>query len=381
MTVPPIEARPPAGASTARLRALLALLTLAVIAIIDVGAGNLRTRMRNNAAAEAERLESRYRTPNPRYHHDLKPNMSTDSAMWGPIRYPVTTNSLGFKDSRVRDVPLVDSLYRILFIGDSFTEGDGIPFDSTFVGVIQDRIRDRGGEALNAGVVSYSPIIYWKKVEDLLVRRGLQVNAVAVFLDISDIQDEALVYQLDANGNVADKPLAKGWWWARNSMFFRGVRRAALTLSPRDPFFGCGGTEFGDLTCRAAWTTSPAIMRAWGTDGLAIADTHMTRLAALLRARHVPLTIVVYPWPQQLTANDRSSIQVRYWQAWAQREGARFIELFDPFFAKVDAHGLPAVIDQYFISGDVHWNARGHAFVASEFLAHFPVDSIRPVKR
>ena len=380
MTTTPRTERQEPGSPTAARWTLLVIFTLAVIALIDVGTGNLRARMRNKATAEAERLEGRYRVSNPRYHHDLKPDMSTDSAMWGPIRYPVTTNSLGFKDSRIRDVPLTDSLYRILFIGDSFTEGDGIPFDSTFVGVVQARMALRGGEALNAGVVSYSPIIYWKKVEDLLVRRGLRVNAVVVFMDISDIQDEALVYQLDGSGSVIDKPLAKGWWWARNSMFYRLVRRGVLTLSPRDPFMGCGDTEFGDLTCRAAWTTSPTIMRQWGKLGLAVADTHMTRLAALLRDRNVPLTVVVYPWPQQLAANDRSSIQVSYWQAWAQRERTGFVELFAPFFAKVDSLGVRGTLDKYFIGGDIHWNSAGHELVASEFLAHFPFPPPRTVK-
>jgi lysophospholipase L1-like esterase len=351
-------------------RALLIVLTVATAAGVDLGAGQLWTKMREGRSAEPVAFEQRYRIPHMRYHHDLRPNVSTDSAMWGSIRYAVATNSFGFKDSRVRDVPLADERPRILFIGDSFTEGQGVAFDSTFVGLVGGVLSVRGVDVLNAGVASYSPIIYWKKTEDLLVQRDLQVHAVVVFIDISDVADEASSYRLGANGNVTDAAPERGWWWPRHSLLYRAVRRAISSISPRDPL-GCGGAERASLQCRAAWTTSEKVMRAWGNDGLALADSHMAQLAALLRARHIPLTIVVYPWPHQLQMNDRSSVQIQYWQRWAKREGAQFIELFSAFFARVDAIGLQRTLTDYFIAGDVHWNAVGHRLVADEFLARF----------
>ena len=39
---------------------------------------------------------------------------------WGNLRYPVITNSLGFKDASTRDVPLKSSSRRVLVMGDSF---------------------------------------------------------------------------------------------------------------------------------------------------------------------------------------------------------------------------------------------------------------------
>jgi hypothetical protein len=44
----------------------------------------------------------------------------------------VFTDSLGFKDASRRAVP---DRRRILFIGDSFTEGVGLPYEQTFVGL------------------------------------------------------------------------------------------------------------------------------------------------------------------------------------------------------------------------------------------------------
>ena len=58
---------------------------------------------------------------------------------------------------------------------------------------------------LNAGVVSYSPIIYSRKIRSLL-DEGFRCDHVVTLIDISDIQDDALVYQLDLKGNVIDRP-------------------------------------------------------------------------------------------------------------------------------------------------------------------------------
>ena len=61
--------------------------------------------------------------------------------VWGELRYRLTTNSLGFKDARVRNVPLKSASRRILLIGDSFAEGIGMSFEDSFAGML-----DRAGQ-------------------------------------------------------------------------------------------------------------------------------------------------------------------------------------------------------------------------------------------
>src|SRR3954454_19888139 len=61
----------------------------------------------------------------PFYHHGLKKHFKGVTG-WGPLRIRMFTNSLGFKDKLTRDVPLAPNRRRIVFIGDSFTEGVGI---------------------------------------------------------------------------------------------------------------------------------------------------------------------------------------------------------------------------------------------------------------
>ena len=89
----------------------------------------------------------------------------------------------------------------MLFIGDSLTEGVGYPYEETFVGIVGEQLRDRGVEVLNAGVVSYSPIMYLSKVRHLIEHVGLEIDEVVLFLDISDIENETR-YFLDEDSNV-----------------------------------------------------------------------------------------------------------------------------------------------------------------------------------
>ncbi|MDH8404796.1 hypothetical protein QIG58_28150, partial [Klebsiella pneumoniae] len=70
----------------------------------------------------------RYRIFDYRYHHSLIANFDGYD-YWGNNRYRLFTNSLGFKDAAVREIAKVSPNRRILLIGDSFTEGIGLPFE------------------------------------------------------------------------------------------------------------------------------------------------------------------------------------------------------------------------------------------------------------
>ena len=88
------------------------------------------------------------------YHHTFKKSMTEI----GP-EYSIYSNSLGFKDASPREIDLESTNHRILFIGDSFTEGVTLNYEDTFVGIIDSKLIDKQIEVLNAGRSSYSPII------------------------------------------------------------------------------------------------------------------------------------------------------------------------------------------------------------------------------
>ena len=113
-----------------------------------------------------------FRCPDPYFHHGLLPNQSTKNK-WGDNVFEMYTNSLGFKDKQCREIsPAPDkNKKRILFIGDSFTEGVGMPWEDSFPGILQDKFPSV--EILNAAVVSYSPKFYSVKIKYLIEQTHL----------------------------------------------------------------------------------------------------------------------------------------------------------------------------------------------------------------
>lgn len=72
--------------------------------------------------------------------------------------YPRSTNSLGLSDKEwQKSKP--DSIFRIIALGDSFTEGDGAPADSTWPILLEQQLLQEGKavEVFNAGVCGSDP--------------------------------------------------------------------------------------------------------------------------------------------------------------------------------------------------------------------------------
>ncbi len=323
------------------------------------------------------------------YHHDLAKNLSGATQIWGQAKYRIHTNSLGFKDRTVRNIPLVTDKHRILFIGDSFTEGVGVEYPDTFVGRIDSELSGSGVEVLNAGVSSYSPVIYWKKIEFLIEKAGLKFDEAVVYVDISDIQDEAQIYKL-SNHRVIGKfdplELKKSQSERRTAVhellsFIAGRTIVADTvymalhklLYRPDPerilenkrrFFA----EQHSSRVRDRWTYCGNVYREYGREGLRRAAGHMDRLNALLQKNGIRLTVAVYPWPRQIQRGDLDSIQVRFWKEWCRERGVDFLNYFPIFVKGGTREERRALIRKYFIKGDFHWNEAGHSLVADVFL-------------
>jgi lysophospholipase L1-like esterase len=96
---------------------------------------------------------------------------------------------------------------RVLFVGDSFTEGVGLPWEKTFVGKVQTSLAPSGVEVLNAGVNSYCPLLIKHRLRELIEKQGLELDRVVVLIDISDVLQE-LQYRETLDGSVEAIPYA-----------------------------------------------------------------------------------------------------------------------------------------------------------------------------
>jgi hypothetical protein len=332
-------------------------------------------------------IERTYRRAADPYHHGLAPNVDLVGA-WGDRRYPLRTNALGFKDATCRSVALAPTGRRVLLIGDSFTEGVGFPFEETFAGRIAAALARDGVEVLNAAAVSYAPSIYARKVQHLIEDVGLGFDELVVFLDVSDVNDEATMYRVDADDRVvATSEIGRLWigdapaapealddWLVQRSIIARAVRTA--WRSARAAARGtavCPGTDRDPLATvtnveAARWSFDDAAFAERGARGLAQAEAAMDRLHALLQRHGRGLTVVVYPWPDHVLRRDLGSRQVTAWRAWAARHDVRFLDLFPAF---IDGDDPAAVIARDYIPCDVHFSAAGNRRMADAFLAAY----------
>jgi hypothetical protein len=328
--------------------------------------------------------------PSPRishddYHHGLMANFAGYET-WGRLRQKLYTNSLGFKDAKIREVPAVSDSKRILLIGDSFTEGVGLEFEQTFAGMLYAAGQQRNDkiEFLNAGVISYSPSIYYKKIKYLL-DAGLKFDEVVVFSDLSDVQDEAIAYFC-----IDDHPEFRRYC---AEPLLPPSRKPTLTPVPgrhalpkvqpklKDSFAMTdrllqmfwyqvemrtgSGRRFVDrlhMTQRSGWTVSAVdvekVYQPLGVEGgIRRSVMNMEKLAELLRSRGIKLSVVVYPWPFQIIYNDRKSRQVEIWRKFCEKNCARFIDLFPVVFAEKDRR--KSWYEDMFIPGDVHYSPEG----------------------
>lgn len=309
-----------------------------------------------------------HRKENPHYHHDLAP-LHDFTETWGVLQYRLVTNSLGFKDSAKRIVPPDTHKKRILFIGDSFTEGLGVPHDKTFAGVVEKRLDREKYEVLNAGVVSYSPKIYYSKVKYLLESVHLKINELYVFIDISDIFNE-LEYELfepqASHGSLSGKLHEFG----RQNSFLYNITRYYYTQSEHAKQLASLDYLSRYRDEAPFWTLRETAYREWGEKGVRLAERHMQKLVDLCRTHGIKMTIAVYPWQNEIIFGNRNSKQIRIWRDFAEANHIGFINYYPDFF---DAHfpGIPRsqvkpydIINRYFIPGDIHWNENGHRLIA-----------------
>ncbi|HEY4504020.1 MAG TPA: hypothetical protein VJJ28_02850 [Candidatus Paceibacterota bacterium] len=321
------------------------------------------------------------RIADPYINHTLTPNFEGVEP-WSGGRYKIYTNNLGFKDSLNRNVPLeMPDKHRIIFIGDSFTEGIGIAYDKTWVGLIEQKLGPIGYDILNAGVASYAPTIYYLKTKYLL-EHGLKFNELVVFVDISDVQNE-LAYQYWK----PTTPYSLKTLWEKYShkvdFFFEHHSLTYLHLV-RPTLFGFtsrrlytllidGGAknekEAKYIADMGQWTFDDEVWNDWGQDGAKLELEWMKKLYELCKEYNIKMSVAVYPWPIHVEKRDLNSRQVAIWQKFSKENNLNFYNFFPTFISTTTPFKKEKEL--YFLPNDTHWNEAGHEIIAKEWLKQY----------
>jgi hypothetical protein len=162
------------------------------------------------------------------YDHDLAPNAKSQRA-WGNIVYSWQTDRYGFRIGDCAPGEAEKDRPAIFVVGDSFTEAIGSSYEKSFAGLMACDAAKQGKAVWNLGVASYSPAIYHRKIRVAAQRLGLKPAEIYVFLDLSDIDDDANVYKVAADGAVSSNPFR---WFPHRSVSPRQFRDLPAGLRP-----------------------------------------------------------------------------------------------------------------------------------------------------
>ena len=320
---------------------------------------------RNNA-------ERGIRISHPVYHHTL--SASYDGLARNQAEYRFCTNPDGLK-SKCGEVNS-DKEIDIGFLGDSFTEGLGLPYEKTFVGFIAEKLPHK--TIANLGVVSYAPSIYYLKLNDFL-DKGYRFKELVVYIDISDIQDEANYAIVDGKVVETIEDTSKNRKFPVAHFGFKGLRDR---LGSKFKFFKRKEDVHEDqldLTDpvyrrdynRGSWTYDDS---AGGYGKLAVNGSidksvaMMEKLYALCKTNSINLSIAIYPWPGQILYDREESRQVEIWRDFCDGKCANFYNSFPTFFGLIKSSSKKAVIEKYYFYGEMHFNENGNQLIAADFL-------------
>jgi hypothetical protein len=241
------------------------------------------------------------------------------------------TNSLGLRDFEYTE-PKPPGVYRILMLGDSFTEGWTLPFEGVVAKQVERSLAARCRnlyEVINGGNASYSPILQY-----LHLRRigpHLRPDLILLNFDMTDVHDDYLRSRLarfDASGLPLAVPADRRRETALRlpplgpsavlrsleplnralapSLLYQGFRKSGvgqrllgpIRLSPeRLEELGLVGDIQYDVLAITRDGHWPKVDRAW-------ADTQRYILAIrdLARADGAAFVLVAYPYAHQISA-------------------------------------------------------------------------------
>ena len=371
-----------------------------------------------------KKLEKQYisdlenRVPNKDYKYTFKKKSSFKSNYIGH-EYTVKTNNLGFRDYELRD--LSKNNYYTIIIGDSFVEGVALEYEDTLVAQLNKKIKNsniKNYEFLNAGVASYSPYIYQRKVITIIKENPwLKTNRVILLLDKSDVPDEINYFDLIQRPEYF--PIEKAKYNFRyNEDFFDDLKRKDLwRFISKQTTTGSFLKKVGDITdlerrnlrdryklskklgksffkisskqvkaCRSI-NTSDFIAKyfygnLWETKGKKSVNLSIENIIILknyLDIRNIELLVVLFPWPFEIANKVSRENYTNYTIQELMRKGIKYISVYK-YFLKGDIYSN---ISDNYIYNDPHFNRQGNKILSDiiweEHLKNLSGNRIREI--
>ena len=331
--------------------------------------------------------------------YELKSNYSGNE-VFGNLIFREITDAKGFR---------VGEKYpqkrKAVFLGDSFMHGVGVNYAETIPGQFETL---SGISSLNGGVPSYSPTAYlynYQKAENAnsLSREHL----VIIGIDLSDIQDEAVIWRDGSHHPVKITNKKSGSEYATQIIDTETVVSIRATylsyLSRKLPLSyriyvilqqriispkaaeqtgraqvdsNVPSNQVLNLTRSAstwvnwAYLNEPKLNAYYplGVEGgLSRIESKLEELTRLAQSRGGQVFIFTYPWPAQIFYNSKEKFAFNKWvEGMCLRVKCDgYIPVYEEFLR--EALGKSNWYSSFYIIGDVHFNPNGNRLV-SEIL-------------
>jgi hypothetical protein len=232
--------------------------------------------------------------------------------------------------------------YRILALGDSFTEGVGAPEESTFVRVVERRLSARHTPwriiSLNAGVAGSDPFYAYVLFREKLL--PFQADLVILAINTSDVAEIMVrggMERFRPDGSVAYRDPPPWEWLYAVSYLTRAVVRDALHFDPQ--------------------LQSPAERQRREQPALDHLQNAIESTAALCRSHGAHLLVVAHPMEAEVRNGTYDDNFDRLLTKLSNDPRFAFLDLFERY-RQIPI--TPTNITDYFWHLDRHHNTRGY---------------------
>jgi hypothetical protein len=346
--------------------------------LIDFFFGKLILKSLDGYFATTEFYGKIMRTDHPVFHHTIIPNVNYKKARGFQGMFTLCTNNHGFV-SKCNEK--VGKNFDIGIIGDSFVEGSAVNYEDSFVGIFDENKKNIS--VANLGVTSYSPKIYFSKI-NYLINNNFKFKHIIFFIDISDFYDDNISYSLNKDNtvgeqNAKEKGLKRTKFLRSNFPFtkfymndLKKNRQVKKNVTPTNnplPIFNQKAEYKGEWTYYNK--KNHAKYNIGITEGQNRMIETMSKTYELLKENNIKMSLAVYPWPQQLKNDVVDSKHVKMWRNYCFNQCEKNINYFHYYFDEKEKSSYLEVYKKYYWWNDIHFNKLGNKIIADKLIENF----------
>ncbi len=311
-----------------------------------------------------------------KFHHLIDSEIYVNE-LWGKKKYKVKTNELSMRIANDDNFKVDKEKNYIGFVGDSFVYGSGIDYKDHFIS----KLDNKKNNFLNLGYVSYSPSIYFKRIEHLILNEKIKFKSIFLFIDHSDIQDEGQFYREDINGNIVRKWINDNDVRSKNRKYliknylkknsfiyklYENISGPSISKSTENCLQkgkGLNYKKYLDVNRFGYSYIDEITNQNWVDEGTNKTLNYLDKIKLMSEKYNFKLIIVYYPSALEVIDNVKSkkSKHFNLLSEWSSNNKIDLINTNDDFMYENNSNDYL----NNFIHCDVHWNQNGHKIISN----------------